>query len=147
MKANHALWGLRPWKRHGKILTGAGLVYALIGVVYIFAKANSNRELSLTVLLRLAPIQFWGSVFVLAGVLAIISSRWPPFADTWGYVVLTSLSVGWGSAYLMGMIFLKTPLTNISGFLVWSLLGFLWWGISGLTNPHRSEEERPHGSS
>lgn len=146
MKANRIFWGLRPWKRHGKILTGAGIVYALIGVVYIVARPNENRDISLQVLLRVAPLQFWGAVFVFAGVLAVISSRWPEFNDTWGYVVLTSLSVGWGSAYLMGMLFLGTPLTNISGFLVWSLLGFLWWGISGLTNPHRPREERPDGS-
>lgn len=146
MKSNRIFWGLRPWKRHGKILTGAGISYALIGVVFALGRQNHNRDISLQAVLFIAPIQFWGAVFITAGALAIISSRWPPFADTWGYVVLTGLSAGWGAAYLAGMVFFKTPLTNVSGLLVWWLLGFLWWGISGLTNPHRPGEERPDGS-
>lgn len=146
MKANRVLWGLRPWKRHGKILTGAGIVYALIGVAWIAGKNNETRRVSLQVLLRIAPMEFWGGVFIFAGLLAIISSRWPPFADTWGYIVLTSLSVGWGTAYLVGILFLGSPWTNISGFLLWGLFGFLWWGISGLTNPHRPRKDGTDGS-
>jgi hypothetical protein len=146
MNANRVLWGLRPWKRHGKILTGAGIVYALIGIAYIAGRNNRNRQMSLEILLKVAPMPFWGGLFIFAGVLAIISSRWPRFSDTWGYVVLTSLSVGWGMAYLMGVVFLGSPWSNISGFLLWSLFGFLWWGISGLANPHRPREDVADGS-
>lgn len=146
MIANRMFWGLRPWKRHGKILTGAGIVYALIGIVYIVGRGNEARQVGLALLLRIAPMQFWGAVFVFAGILAIISSRWPEFSDTWGYVVLTSLSSGWGTAYLMGILFLGSPWSNISGFLLWNLFGFLWWGISGLSNPHRPREDATDGS-
>lgn len=147
MKFDRIFWGLRPWKRHGKILTGAGIVYAMVGIAYI-VRPNEGRNSSLRVLLNVAPMSFWGGVFVFAGVLAIISSRWPRFSETWGYVVLTSLSAGWGSAYLMGILFLGLPWTNINGFFVWGLFGYLWWGISGLANPHKlPRKERPDARS
>lgn len=130
--------GLRALKRHGMILIVAGFMYTLIGVAYILASPAVSRTSSLALLLAIAPLDFWGGVFIFAGVLVMISSKWPPFAETWGYMVLTGLSTGWGTAYLMGIIFMKTPLVNISGFLIWSLFGFLWWAISGLLNPDRT---------
>lgn len=127
--------GLRPWKRHSTILMVAGILYALIGFQYIISQPSRARELSLAVLLSVAPIQFWGVVFVLAGTLASISSRWPPFAETWGYMVLTGLSAGWSATYLMSWLFFHAPTANITGSLLWGLLAFMWWAISGLVNP------------
>lgn len=127
--------GLRPWKRHSTILMVAGILYALIGFQYIIAPPSKTRETSLAVLLSVAPIQVWGAVFVLAGVMASISSRWPPFAETWGYMVLTGLSAGWSAAYFLGVFFFHAPASSISGAIVWGLLAFMWWAISGLVNP------------
>lgn len=135
MKINRALWRLRTWKRHDLILSVAGCMYVMIGIAYITISPSPGRSAPLQILLRIAPLQFWGWVFVAAGLLSIISSRWPPSAETWGYVVLTGISTGWGSAYLMGILFAGAPWTNISGFLIWGMLGFLWWAISGLVNP------------
>lgn len=131
------LWGVRAWKRHGLILTVAGFIYMLVGAAYILSDPNEGRAVALQILLRTAPLEVWGWVFVLAGILSVISSRWPPFAETWGYVVLTGLSGGWGSNYLMGILFGDSPWTNISGCLLWGLLGFLWWAISGMANPEK----------
>lgn len=135
VKLNRALWRLRTWKRHDLILSVAGCMYAMIGVAYILADPTPGRVIPLQILLRIAPFHFWGWVFVAAGILSLISSRWPPSSETWGYVVLTGISTGWGSAYLMGILFAGAPWTNISGFLIWGMLGFLWWAISGLVNP------------
>lgn len=145
MKVLGLFWGLRPWKRHGLILTVAGCIYALVGVSYILAGPNANRSIALEVLLRIAPLDFWGGVFIFAGVLSMISSRWPPFTETWGYMVLTGVSLGWGSAYLMGIVFYVSPWTNINGFFTWGLLGFLWWAISGLLNPDKTTVTNTHG--
>jgi hypothetical protein len=131
-------WGVRPWKRHDLILTVAGTIYSLVGIAYIIADDSPARYVALQVLLTLAPLRIWGGVFVAAGLMCIISSRWPPFADTWGYVVLTGMSVGWGSAYLFSILLGPSPWTNINGFFLWTLLGFLWWAISGLLNPDRT---------
>lgn len=135
MRLNRALWRLRTWKRHDLILSVAGCMYVLIGVSYTLLEPTPSRTVPLQILIRFAPLHFWGWVFVAAGVLSIISSRWPPSAETWGYVVLTGISTGWGSAYLMGVLFAGTPWINFNGFLVWGMLGFLWWAISGLVNP------------
>lgn len=131
-------WGFRPWARHSIVLLVAGVVYVMIGVGYTLSKANETRANSLQVLLKWAPMEVWGSVFIFAGVLAMISSRWPPFTHVWGYVVLTGLSAGWGGVYLTGVIFYDSPTTNLSAALLWGLLSFMWWAIGGLINPENS---------
>jgi len=107
----------------------------LLGVFYMNSPNNANREVALQALLRIAPMTFWGGVFIFAGVLSIISSRWPRFAETWGYMVLTGLSLAWGTAYLTGIVFVNAPLSNLAGFLLFDLLGFVWLIVSGLRNP------------
>lgn len=131
-------WGLRPWKRHSTILMVAGIIYTLIGFAYFSAPPNKTRDATLVVVLQIAPIQFWGCVFSLAGILTIMSSRWPPFSETWGYMVLTGLSAGWAATYMMGVLFFKAPIAGITGGLLWSLLAFMWWAISGLLNPDKT---------
>lgn len=128
-------WGLRPWKRHGLILMVVGFLYTLVGFNYITAPYSPSREHSLSVVLQFAPIQFWGAVFIFAGLLSMLSSRWPPFTETWGYMVLTGMSTGWSATYLTGMIFFGSPATNVTQVILWGCLGFIWWAISGLLNP------------
>jgi len=148
MRRLRPLLGLRSLKRHGLILIVAGVMYVLIGVAYILAPPTLvNRTGSLDILLAVASLDFWGWVFVVCGTLVTISSKWPPFAETWGYMVLTGLSTGWGTAYLMGIVFLQSPMINISGFFIWSLFGFLWWAISGLLNPDQTGVSDNAGSS
>lgn len=132
------MWGVRPWTRHGLILVVVGVLYALVGFQYLNATPNINRERALAVLLRVAPIQFWGGVFILAGVLTIMSSRWPPFAEKWGYVILTGLSAGWAAAYLMGILFFHAPSASVTQVILWGLLSFMWWAVSGLLNPDKT---------
>lgn len=130
-----SLWGLRRWTRHDLILCLGGVFYVLMGMFYAASKGSPNRDASLQALLRIAPMSFWGGVFVFSGVLALISSRWPPLVETWGYVVLTGISYLWGTAYLTGILFTKAPWSNLGGFLLFGLLGSIWWAVSGLRNP------------
>jgi ascorbate-specific PTS system EIIC-type component UlaA len=127
--------GLRPWKRHSTILMVAGILYTLVGVQYILANPSRGRSLALKVILDVAPISFWGVIFASAGILASVSSRWPPFAETWGYMVLTGLSAAWSATYLLGILFYHSPITNVTQVILWGLLAFMWWAISGLVNP------------
>lgn len=134
-----SFWGLRrEWKRHDVILCVGGLLYILVGLYYILTRHAQSRSTSLEILLRVFPITVWGGVFIFCGLLAIISSRWPQFAETWGYVVLTSISSGWAAAYLMGMLFGGAPYTNAISAIVWGLFGFIWWAVSGLLNPDKT---------
>lgn len=132
-------WGLRPWARHSLILMVFGILFVFVGLNYIYGDSTRNRERALRALLQVAPIQFWGSIFILAGVLCMLSSRWPPFAETWGYMVLTGVGSGWAATYLMGILFFGSPVTNLSQVLLWGGLAFAWWAISGLLNPTRRE--------
>lgn len=131
-------WGFRPFKRHSLVLMVAGVFYACTGVVLIFGEPTENRMISLSVALSFFPLEFWGGVFVMVGLLAFISSRWPPVADTWGYMVLSALSAGWSATYAAGVIFEHSPVDNLTGTLMWGLLAFLWWAISGFVNPDKT---------
>lgn len=130
--------GLRPWTQHSKVLMGGGLAYLCVGLSYIFAHQTEMRRSALIVALHWAPMPFWGSVFVAAGVLAVISSRWPPITETWGYTVLTGLSAGWSATYLMGVILEHAPVANLSAVAMWGLLAFMWYSVSGLVNPDKA---------
>jgi hypothetical protein len=110
-------------------------VYVCVGLAYIFTEATPAREKALQIALHWWPFEVWGVIFAVSGILTVISARWPPISETWGYMVLTGLSAGWGCFYATGVIFGDSPSSNYYGFLTWSLLGFLWWAISGLTNP------------
>lgn len=131
-------WGIRPFKRHSLVLMVAGVAYTLTGVTYILAEPTENRRLALAVALNFFPIEFWGSIFILIGLLSFISSRWPPVAETWGYMVLSALSAGWSATYAAGVIFEDSPISNLTGVLTWGLFAFVWWGISGLVNPDKT---------
>lgn len=143
MSTSHPWRGIRPFKRHSQVLLVAGCVYLLIGVSYATTDITPDRKLALHFAVHWMSLPHWGIVFMFAGVLSIISSRWPPISETWGYTVLTGLSAGWAGFYLMGILLYDSPNSNISGVMSWGLIGFLWWAISGLLNPdgtsHSSE--------
>lgn len=127
--------GIRPWKRHSLVLMVAGLDYAAIGMSYILAEPTDTRQIALHYALQWFSFATWGWIFMLCGALAVISSRWPPVSETWGYTVLTGLSSGWALFYLTGVVLGDSPPTNLSGVMSWGLIAFMWWAISGLKNP------------
>lgn len=131
----HPWRGIRPWKRHSLVLFIAGLVYILIGFSYMAVEPGPGRRAALQFALDWWPLNVWGFIFVLAGIMSIISSRWPPISETWGYTVLTGLSAAWSSFYGFGVIFGDAPTSNLSAMLTWGVIAFLWWAVSGLVNP------------
>lgn len=135
MSILHPWRGIRPWKRHSLVLFVAGIVYILIGFSDITTKPTHARQHALHFALEWWSIDVWGAIFMAAGLLSMISSRWPPISETWGYIVLTGLSAGWSAFYLVGILFSDSPLSNFSGVLSWGVIAFMWWAISGLVNP------------
>lgn len=127
--------GLRPFLRHSMVLAVAGTVYIAIGYTYITQEPTPTRLVAIQYALR-GPLtyEFWGYVWVFVGVLTIISSRWPPVSETWGYIVLTGQSAAWALFYGAGVLFGDSPSSNLSGLLSWGLIAFMWWAISGLVN-------------
>lgn len=127
--------GIRPWQRHSLVLMVAGIIYILIGVTYAFGPPSPTRSIALQFAYHWMDPYGWGIIFIVCGLLAILSSRWPPMSVTWGYTALTSLSAAWGAFYGVGILFGTSPPSNVSGLLSWGLLAFMWWAISGLLNP------------
>lgn len=112
------------------------MVYVGIGYSYLVSKPTESRIEALHFAVKVLDYNEWGYVFMFVGVLSIISSRWPPVSEKWGYFVLTGQSVAWSGFYLVGVIFHNTPNANLSASLSWGLIAFLWWAISGLVNPN-----------
>jgi hypothetical protein len=110
----------------------------LTGATYILASPTPARKVALSVALRWFPLEYWGMIFTLVGLLTILSSRWPRLSDSWGYALLTGLSLGWAATYAAGVIFENSPVGNLTGTVQWGLLGFLWWAIPGLVTPDKT---------
>lgn len=132
----HPWKGVRPFLRHSLVLLVAGTVYLAIGYSYLKAEPTDSRVDALYYAIKVMDYNNWGYVFMLVGVLSIISSRWPPISEKWGYFVLTGQSSAWAGFYVVGIIFHNSPVSNFSSVLSWSLIAFLWWAISGLVNPN-----------
>ena len=135
--------GLRPWQRHSQVVAGAGLVYIAYGVNLMFTQPSDTRLRGLELGLSWWSLEAWGVVWVSTGLLGLVSTRWPPASETWGYSALAALAALWGLFYALGMIFLSTPMNGIAGALVWGLVAYLWWGISGLRNPEEIAKNLP----
>lgn len=135
-KMDAQFWfALRPWRRHSLVLMVAGIIYICIGLSYIEAEPTVAREVALQVASIWMPLDKWGFVFLITGIVTAISSRWPPVSKTWGYFLLTGLSAAWSGFYAWAVVFLDSPWTNMSAVLIWGVIAFLWWAISGLVEP------------
>lgn len=130
--------GFRPWTKHSMVLFVAGVVYVALGITYISEVLSLERKKALIVALNLMPIEAWGVVFIIAGVLSLISTTWPKSSEKWGYVVLTGLSSAWAAVYLLGVLLRLTSPQNITAALTWGMTAFLWYTISGLVNPPKT---------
>lgn len=128
-------FGVRRVQTHSVVLMVAGLVYVAIGFTYLTADPTPSRVQSLKYALNWLSYNDWGYVFIIVGCLSILSSRWPPISETWGYFVLTGQSSAWALFYGAGVVFGNTPTSNLAGVLSWGLIGFMWWAISRLANP------------
>jgi hypothetical protein len=131
----HHIFGLRPWTRHSIILLVAGVMYIAFGVSLMKTKLTFAREVGIDIALQWFSITTWGLIWIAVGLMAILSSRWPPALERWGYMALTGFTAGWASIYLLSIIFGESPLANLSFVFVWSMVAFMWWGVSGLLNP------------
>ncbi len=127
----------RPAKLHGLVLLVAGIVYICHGLTYIFSEPSRNRNEALRVAFDWLPIEAWGSIFILVGLVAMVASRGSPWFR-WGYAALAGLSAGWAATYAAGMIIENSPTSNLSGMFAWGLQAFLWLTIPGLVDPDKT---------
>lgn len=130
----------RPWQRHSLVLMVGGNLYLIFGIALIVMseELTIRQELHLISVIEVFTITIWGIIFIMAGLLASLSAKWPKFSDSWGYALLTGISSAWSAIYFLGWFFEDVPsrLSLLLGF-AWGMIAFLWWAISGLTNPDR----------
>ena len=127
---------VRPWKRHSLILAMAGLGHVMLGLTYLYLEEGGPRMRMLIVPLKTAPVEFWALLFMCVGAFIILSSVWPGHSEKWGYAVATGWSAAWAAQYLIGAYLLQEHhASNLAMGLLFALIAFLYWGISGLVNP------------
>lgn len=125
----------RHWTRHSLVLSVAGLIYVGIGVAFILSPGYVGKDPSLKVALQWLSLTGWGVVYIVCGSLGMLAGFAPVGKKTFGYMILTGLSSLWAGFYVMSVIFGEAPkLTLLSG-LIWILLAFIWWAVSGLISP------------
>lgn len=127
--------GVRPWTRHSLVLLVSGFVYICIGFVYWNTPDQSPTWVALAMAREWLSMKSWAAIWIIVGCLSILSARWPPKVETWGYMALTSLTAGWGAFYILGVIFGDNGMGSLAVGMVWLLVAFLWWAISGLISP------------
>lgn len=137
---------LRPFREHSQVLLGVGTLYVAYGSVLIWQAPTADRQRGLALGLALLPLWAWGVIFVVTGLLGILSSRWPPASETWGYAALSGMAWCWCAVYGVGMLLTAladftgwgaqvAPYSAVSGFLIWLTIGFVWTRIAKLVNP------------
>ena len=134
--AGHERFGLREADRHSLVLLMGGLVYMIYGLIIVLTWLDDGpRASSITTITKFAPLDFWGTIWVVSGFLIIVSSRWPAMSEKWGDAALTGLAAGWGSVYFSGLFTGENNIAEAGGGLIWGLVAFLWWAVAGLTIP------------
>ncbi len=87
---------LLPWTRESLVLVLAGLLFVAQGLSLMFYTASAPRWEALVIARNVMPLNWWGLFFIVCGVVATVTSRWPAEAHHWGYIILTGLSSGLG---------------------------------------------------
>lgn len=124
---------LRKFGPKGLVLVMLGLIFILIGISAIAEPWTGTQREQLVMLSQLAPRAFWGWVSIVAGAAAMWSSLWPAWNDSWGFAVLSGLSMWWACAYAAGAIL--TGAAALSSMFTWLGLCVMLWGISRLVDP------------
>lgn len=134
------------WTRHSLVLIVAGLIYIGIGYAFVVSPGYVGKDPSLKSALRLLTLDQWGFVYIGTGVLATISAFSPIGKKTWGYMILTAISSAWALLYVISVITGGAPKITLLSSLIWLLLAFIWWAVSGLLSPEHVKKLLPHSS-
>jgi hypothetical protein len=132
-------WKQRHWTRHSLVLVGGGFIYIGIGIAFILSPGYVGKDPSLKFALHWLSMEGWGVVYILAGFVAMMAALAPIGKKLWGYMMLTSLSSAWAAFYVLSVFYSKAPRLTLLSALIWLLLAFIWWAVSGLLSPEHVE--------
>lgn len=133
---------LRPWRVHSQVVSVAGACWIVIGVLWATSALTPDIRRSLAFPIELLdfvpglnPGYAIGAGWVLSGLAAVLSARWPAWDETWGYQALAAWAVIWGMFYFTSWAFWGAPARGLRQTIIFGLFAFFVWSISRLVNP------------
>jgi di/tricarboxylate transporter len=120
--------------RRGAILLCYGVVWAIIGYGQITAPAPDLRGLRL--LLQMMPLYAWGWIWVVSGLIAIVSAWLPPEKDWPGFLALPLMVLPWTVSYLLAWILGDYPRGWLAA-VVWGAIAAPVLVVAGWREPPR----------
>lgn len=132
-------WRLRRFTPKSFVLVMLGGIFTLLGVNGITHPWTHQQAEALVMLAAIAPRWVWGGLSIVAGLGSVLSSMWPTWNDTWGFVALGGMSAWWACAYVSGVV-VTGSMVGISSALIWGGFCAMLWAISRLDDPYRPEQ-------
>ncbi|MFD4547308.1 hypothetical protein [Streptomyces sp. NPDC058466] len=120
--------------RRGAILLCYGAVWSIIGYGQITAPAPDLRGLRL--LLQMMPLYAWGWIWVVSGLIAIVSAWLPPEKDWPGFLALPLMVLPWTVSYLLAWILGDYPRGWLAS-VVWGAIAAPVLVVAGWREPPR----------
>ena len=118
---------MRPPTRRGALLLLLGLLYFLIGGSYALIPREPKTLEPYTFAINLMPIEVWGVLWALAGLIGVLAAFLRRF-DQLGFTVMTGFSILWGVLALCSVV-MGHPLGWVAG-LIW----ISWAGVLMITS-------------
>ena len=120
--------------RRGAILLCYGIVWAIIGYGQITSPAPDLRGLRL--LLQMMPLDAWGWLWVISGLIAIVSAWLPQGKDWPGFLALPLMVLPWAVSYLLAWIIGDFPRGWVAT-VVWGAIAAPVLVVAGWREPPR----------
>jgi hypothetical protein len=89
----------RQLGRRGTLLTMKGIIATLYGYGQIAEPIRDQRGLGL--LLKAMPLEAWGWMWIVAGVIALVCAWVQPRKDWPGFVAVWAITAPWSMSYLV----------------------------------------------
>lgn len=121
--------------RRGAFLVLMGTAYIFLGYGYGYQSTPrvTKDQLALPLLL-VDDLRFWGTLWIVAGVLAVFNAWWPPGRDAVGFMALELFAMVWAVLNITGDLFLDAPRGWVVGviFGAWAAAVLI---VSGMADP------------
>ncbi len=114
----------RPWPGtlRGLILWQFGWAFIILGGInYLATTIPEPNRTYLSFALDFAPARLYGWIFIVAGVLAIVSAYCHFDRDRWGYLLTSVLAGSWATVYVCGWLFYDASPRSIGAGVIWFL--------------------------
>lgn len=95
-----------------------GVVYIVVGCSFIFTPQAGARQASLQWVTAFVPLEPLAALWVVAGVLGLVSAFHARPKDWFGFAALVFAPAFWGSLFFIGS-FVGTPFAFVSAAIYW----------------------------